>query len=68
MNYYFKSAMTMVVVCCTLLLNAQTTIPTDFYGINAWMPDSIGTVKYWGDLEDHWADIENANAKLIRIG
>ena len=48
--------------------NAQTIIPSDFYGTNAWMPDSIGSVKYWGDLHDHWSDLKTANVKMVRVG
>jgi len=29
-------------------LYSQISIPTDYYGINAWMPDSVGTQKYYG--------------------
>ncbi len=51
-----------------IIATSQTIIPTDFYGSNAWMPDSVGLVRYWGDLHDHWTDIQNSNVKLMRIG
>lgn len=52
----------------TLSLNAQTTIPTDYYGMNAWMPDSTGTKKYYGKLEQKWKEIGDSKPKIIRIG
>jgi len=47
---------------------SQITIPSDYYGINAWMPDSVGTKKYYGRLDQRWSEIEASNPQIIRMG
>ena len=46
---------------------AQTISPA-FFGQNAWMPDSIGQVKYNGQLHDKWQEIGGCGAQTIRFG
>ena len=46
---------------------AQTISPV-FFGQNAWMPDSIGQVKYYGQLHDKWQEIGACGAQTIRFG
>jgi hypothetical protein len=48
-------------------MDAQT-IPTNFFGQNAWMPDSIGNVKYYGKLHQNWGKIRDSKAAIIRFG
>jgi hypothetical protein len=48
-------------------LSAQT-IPTNFYGQNAWMPDTIGNVSYGGKLHQQWGNIKDSKASIIRFG
>ncbi|MBA3603560.1 MAG: T9SS type A sorting domain-containing protein [Parachlamydiaceae bacterium] len=43
-------------------------IPTNFFGQNAWMPDSIGTAKYYGKLHTKWGQVKESKASVIRFG
>lgn len=43
-------------------------ISNHFYGINAWMPHEIGGRVYYGDLADHWQDIQDSGAQIMRYG
>jgi hypothetical protein len=43
-------------------------IPTNFFGQNAWMPDTIGTAVYGGKLHKNWGNIGASKAALIRFG
>ena len=47
---------------------SQTLISPYLFGQNAWMPDSIGEEKTWGQLDNLWQYVDNCNIKLIRIG
>jgi hypothetical protein len=44
------------------------TIPSTFFGQNAWMPDSIGTKHYGGKLHQNWGNIKDSKAQVIRFG
>jgi hypothetical protein len=48
-------------------LRSQTISPM-LFGQNAWMPDSIGTKRYWGQLHSKWNDIKSSGATVIRFG
>jgi hypothetical protein len=48
-------------------LSAQPISPL-FFGQNAWMPDSIGNKRYWGQLHNKWNDIQQSGAAVIRFG
>ena len=48
-------------------LLAQRISPV-FFGQNAWMPDSIGQVKYNGQLHEKWQEIGACGAQTIRFG
>ena len=48
-------------------MNAQT-IPTEFFGQNAWMPDTIGNVPYYGKLHQQWGKVKDSKAAVIRFG
>ena len=48
-------------------MQAQT-IPTTFFGQNAWMPDTIGTKVYGGKLHQNWGKIQESKAQIIRFG
>ncbi len=39
-----------------------------FFGQNAWMPDSVGSIRLYGQLDNTWGDIKNSGARLIRFG
>jgi hypothetical protein len=43
-------------------------IPTNFFGQNAWMPDTIGTAKYYGKLHTKWSQVKESKASVIRFG
>jgi len=64
----FRRLFFVVIIFFGLNLNAQTQISPYLFGQNAWMPDSIGVNKFWGQLDNMWGFIDNANIKLIRIG
>lgn len=48
-------------------VTAQT-IPTNFFGQNAWMPDTIGNVTYYGKLHQQWGKVRDSKASIIRFG
>jgi hypothetical protein len=48
-------------------IKAQT-VPTYFFGQNAWMPDSIGSIPYYGQLHNKWSEVSASGAKLVRFG
>lgn len=43
-------------------------ISTLLFGINAWMPDSVGNTKPNGNLATNWGKIKYSNVKLVRYG
>jgi len=53
--------------CIYLPMKAQTIAPY-FFGSNAWMPDSIGTHKWYGTLANHWQDVKASHCVSVRIG
>jgi hypothetical protein len=48
-------------------LQAQS-IPNNFFGQNAWMPDTVGNVSYGGKLHQSWGKIHDSKASIIRFG
>ncbi len=48
--------------------NAQTPIPSNYYGINAWMPDSSGTNRYYGSLYEKWQEVDESGVGIVRVG
>ena len=46
---------------------AQTISP-NIYGQNAWMPDSVGSKKYYGKLHTKWGEIKASGARIVRFG
>jgi subtilase family serine protease len=60
---------------CALVSKSQT-IPADFFGVNAWMPDTIGNASacvstpcvLWGKLHSNWQKVKDSKAKLVRFG
>lgn len=48
-------------------LQAQA-IPGNYYGQNAWMPDTIGSIVYNGKLHQSWGKIKDSKAAIIRFG
>ncbi len=58
-------------VMSLLTLSAMTKaqpIASTFFGQNAWMPDTIGSTLYYGQLHNKWPQIAESGAKLIRFG
>lgn len=43
-------------------------ISNHYFGQNAWMPDSIGNVKKYGQLDSKWPEIKASGAQIIRFG
>ena len=62
-----SSILFFILLLISLYINAQTISPL-FFGQNAWMPDSIGSVKYYGQLHKKWQDIKKSSAAVIRFG
>lgn len=48
-------------------LKAQP-IPANFFGQNAWMPDTIGTTVLYGKLHKNWSNIKESKTSIIRFG
>ncbi|MBA3665574.1 MAG: T9SS type A sorting domain-containing protein [Bacteroidetes bacterium] len=48
-------------------INAQPIAP-NFFGQNAWMPDTIGTTVLGGKLHKNWSNIKDSKAVVIRFG
>lgn len=63
-----KIILALLISLFPFLLFAQISIPSDYYGINAWMPDSSGTVRYYGKLHEKWKEIGESKPQIIRIG
>lgn len=51
----------------TETINAQS-IPAGYFGQNAWMPDSIGNIRYNGQLHQNWGKVKDSKASVIRFG
>jgi hypothetical protein len=49
------------------MVKAQQISPY-IYGQNAWMPDSIGTKKFYGKFEANWSAVAQSGAKIVRYG
>lgn len=43
-------------------------IPANFFGQNAWMPDTIGSAVYYGKLHQNWGKVKDSKASIIRFG
>ncbi|HEY0030014.1 MAG TPA: hypothetical protein VGC65_04595, partial [Bacteroidia bacterium] len=71
----FTAAIFTLTLFCFTESKAQP-ISTHFFGENAWMPDTIGNASACtdppcilnGKLHQHWADIKNSGASIIRFG
>jgi hypothetical protein len=48
--------------------HAQTLISPQLFGINAWMPDTIGTSYYNGKLHQNWQKIKASKPQFVRYG
>src|ERR1051326_5538774 len=59
-------------IICILFYSSKRalaqTIPSLFFGQNAWMPDSCGNTKPQGKLESNWNYVAQSNVKFIRFG
>jgi len=64
-KYYFLLQICLLITTTSF---AQTPIPTDFYGINGWMPDSLNTSFYNGQVHNLWTEVEASKPAVIRIG
>lgn len=49
-------------------LSYAQTIPSNFFSQNAWMPDTIGSTPYYGELHSSWNNVKQSKAKLMRYG
>jgi hypothetical protein len=66
---HLKSKLLFVICLFNIaFLTAQTTIPANFYGINSWMPDTINTTFYNGQIHLLWPEVEASKPSVIRIG
>lgn len=50
------------------LITVYGQIPSNFYGVNYWMPQTIGTTNWNGHVTDLMPDLQLANVKIIRVG
>ncbi|HEX6086157.1 MAG TPA: fibronectin type III domain-containing protein [Thermoanaerobaculia bacterium] len=48
--------------------NPTPGISAHFFGVNAWMPYQIGPHVFYGSLDNHWTNIQNSGAKIMRYG
>lgn len=60
--------MGLLFIACNQIVDAQTNITSLFYGVNAWMPDSIGSTRYYGKLHTYWQTVKTAAPRLVRLG
>jgi hypothetical protein len=63
----FQAAIIGLGLSLTTQVSAQS-IPANFFGQNAWMPDSIGSNFYGGKLHQNWGKIQDSKVTLIRFG
>ncbi|MDQ3192282.1 MAG: T9SS type A sorting domain-containing protein [Bacteroidota bacterium] len=67
-----KNSIYYVITIVFLLIFSNTSfaqpISPNFFGQNAWMPDSIGSKKFGGQLHDKWQEIKQSSAQVIRFG
>jgi hypothetical protein len=71
----FQSAMLAMGMYMNFDAVAQT-IPTNFFGVNAWMPDTIGNANactdppciFNGKLHQQWGKIKESRAAMVRFG
>jgi hypothetical protein len=47
---------------------AQQPISPNFFGQNAWMPDTVGTEFYGGKLHQNWGNVAASKAQIVRFG
>lgn len=57
-----------LIICLIPKENFSQTISPVFFGQNAWMPDSIGSRVYNGQLHKKWKDIATSGAGVVRFG
>lgn len=67
-KFIIQSTLLIINLILTTSLIAQTTIPTNFYGINSWMPDTLNTTFYNGQIHHLWTEVEDSKPNVIRIG
>jgi hypothetical protein len=67
----------LIFTAVTAKIKAQTQIPYQFYGINAWMPDYVGGTQMYGKLDWIWPSqgtnsctnhVSDLQTKFIRYG
>lgn len=63
----FQAAVVALGLSISVNTNAQV-ISTNFFGQNAWMPDTIGSVNYGGKLHKNWSNIRDSKVSMIRFG
>src|SRR5437868_1078370 len=67
-----KKMFQMIFLSLGLLFSAKNisaqAISSRFFGENAWMPYAVGNTILGGKLDQHWGDIKNSNASVIRYG
>ncbi|HET6244269.1 MAG: T9SS type A sorting domain-containing protein [Bacteroidetes bacterium] len=66
-----KTIYSVLTIIALFILSQDTfsqAISPYFFGQNCWMPDSIGSKKFGGQLHNKWQEIKQSNAQLIRFG
>lgn len=58
----------MLLACLFSTESFAQNISSKLFGQNAWMPDTIGTRVYNGQLHKKWNDIKSSGAALVRFG
>ena len=48
--------------------SAQVPISSHFFGMNAWLLDSVNANRYYGKIDQYWGEIGESSPKIVRIG
>jgi subtilase family serine protease len=74
-NYLMKLCLLAIVFLAALTGRAQS-IPQNFFGVNAWMPDTIGNASacvsqpciLYGKLHNNWQKVKQSKMQIVRFG
>jgi prefoldin subunit 5 len=64
----FLTSFIFIILLSFSLLAKADNVPKTLFGLNAWMPKSIGQKEYFGKLDQVWDKVEDSNPNLIRLG
>lgn len=64
---FLKISSLLILLLCRFAGHSQT-ISDHFFGVNAWMPDTIGDHFYNGKIHKNWGNIQNSGCGIVRYG